>query len=244
MCGSACMNFTIDTGRNLTTAIVRAPEVVCNATNYAYGIDVWAAGVVIWTIFMGGSTMFPELHSRNLRQRRGQVKFHFKAIWKILGTSIRKTDTMVVRRSEAPVFDCLKTYPAKQRIVHNVFYKRLKTAAKEGLVQRPSDGIMREMCSLVTKMMWWLPSSRLIVSTKSQWRERVRFLQCPNGEAIHPRVSKKPVPLFAEFYYFCDISMATLAPKHKLTGKKRERGGERVKRILKNTRIKHDYMKH
>ena len=59
MCGSACMNFTIDTGRNLTTAIVRAPEVVCNATNYAYGIDVWAAGVVIWTIFMGGSTMFP-----------------------------------------------------------------------------------------------------------------------------------------------------------------------------------------
>ena len=33
------------TGRNLTTAIVRAPEVVCN--NYAYGIDVWAAGVVI-----------------------------------------------------------------------------------------------------------------------------------------------------------------------------------------------------
>ena len=151
---------------------------------------------------------------------------------------------MVVQRSEAPVFDCLKTYPARQRIIHSVFYDRLKTAAKQGLVQRPSNRTMREMCSLVTKMMWWLSSSRLIVSKKSQWRERVRFLQCSDGEAMHPRLFKRPVPLFAEFYGFCDISMATLAPKHKLTGNKLVRGGERVKRILKNKRIRHDYIKH
>ena len=35
------------TGKILTTAIVRAPEIICSTRNYSYAMDVWAAGCVI-----------------------------------------------------------------------------------------------------------------------------------------------------------------------------------------------------
>ena len=36
-----------NTGRVMTTAIVRAPEVLCRSTSYSYEVDVWAAGIVL-----------------------------------------------------------------------------------------------------------------------------------------------------------------------------------------------------
>ena len=140
------------TGRVLTTAHVRAPEVICEGNSYSYPVDVYAAGCVIWTILTGGGIMIPELRSKHLRTKRNQQKFHIGLLRYLLGTSVRNTKNMTIKRRNSMLYHELRTWPARERTLYWEFYKRINSAEKAGLVKQLDRSSKKSACALVSKL--------------------------------------------------------------------------------------------
>ena len=234
------------TGRVLTTAHVRAPEVICEGNSYSYPVDVYAAGCIIWTILTGGGIMIPELRSKHLRTKRNQQKFHIGLLRYLLGTSVRNTKNMTIKRRNSMLYHELRTWPARERTLYWEFYKRINSAQKAGLIKQLDRSSKKSACALVSKLIWRFDTERVEISAKSLWKERIRFFQKTTLASQGGDNSKKGKFLFKEFYGFSDISETTLEKKHNTgtVGKKRKRGGNRAAQIFVNKRIKEDQKKH
>ena len=141
------------TGRILTTPHVRAPEIVCGLHNYSYAVDVYAAGCVLWSIFTGGETMLPNLHSSVLRTRADQVKFHFGELRSVLGTEVRVTKNMRIARRFGKLYHEVRSWTPRKRMVHELFYERHRMAVSSQKTPKLDRVSTVHACSLVSKML-------------------------------------------------------------------------------------------
>ena len=231
------------TGRLLTTAHVRAPEVICGSRIYSYAIDVWAAGCVIWRKLTGGDLLFPNLQSKILRTKRDQVKYHIGELRNILGTSVRCTKQGNIPRCSEQLYHEIRSWPPRERIVAQTFFERRCNQEKNQKILKLDRSSSKNACSLVCKLLWWFDHERLKISTKSGWRERLIFLAL-DGERQMPNHTTQKTRFFKPFYSFCDISEVILKPNTapRATGRKRARGGRVAIRKKKNRRAKKEIL--
>ena len=229
------------TGKELTTTHVRAPEVVCESSIYSYGVDVWAAGCVIWRVLTGGDIVFKNLRSKIIRTKHDQLKYQIRELQNILGTSVRCTRTGTITLGSAKVYDEIRSWGSRERNVARTFFNRRADQVKKKRTIPLDNSSTKDACSLVTKLLWWFEEERLTISRKSRWEERLIFL-VPESDRAMTTDLKPKTPLFKRFYSYCDISKVRLTKRTspKATGKKRARGGKTVIRKKKNKRIKRD----
>ena len=98
--------------------------------------------------------MIPELRSQNLRSKRNQQKYHIGLLRNLLGTSVRKTKHMTIKRRNSMLYHELRTWSARERTLHYDFYNRLNSAEKDGLIKPLNRSSKKSACALVSKLIW------------------------------------------------------------------------------------------
>ena len=119
------------TGRFLTTAHVRSPEIMCESNIYSYGVDAWAAGCIIWRILTGGDVTFPTNRTKIIQTKDHQMKCQIGQLRNVLGTSVKCTNKGTIPIRSEKLYHELCSWPSRERIVASTFFERLSVQVKK-----------------------------------------------------------------------------------------------------------------
>ena len=165
--------------------------------------------------------LFPSLQAKLLQTKTDQVKYHIGELRNVLGTAVRRTKKINIPHSYETLYHELRSWPSRRRNVAQTFYERRSTQVKRKKIPLLDRSSTKDACSLVCKILWWFENDRLVISRRSDWRNRIRFLNESEEYLATNDICSKP-RLFKPFYAFCDISQVCLeeTKKPKTKGKK------------------------
>ena len=155
------------TGRIVTTAHVRSPEIICGNMAYGYEVDVFSAGCTLWEILLGRK-MFPNLQSEILRKQEDEKKYMLEQHYYLMGTQLRNySENKPIARVHRMTFDIVRSLLSR-RILEETFSRRFARELKKRKVSSLSKQDLFNIASMINMFIWWFPFERVKNSIKTR----------------------------------------------------------------------------
>jgi len=155
------------TGRFVSTAHIRAPEVNVGLSRYEYEVDVFAAGCVILEIMTSSERLFKDIHSKQFRKVGAQSQFIIDCMYKQLGTATRLMNNQrLLDPVFKPLFERVTLKKRRPRLLENNYYNMIKRRTQDGMMKQLSNSHIIRSCKMVSSLLWWFPFERLVVKAK------------------------------------------------------------------------------